>query len=268
MGLARRSPNMKIAFGVEYDGTNFAGWEQQPNARTVQQVVADALARVADHPLNVVCAGRTDAGVHAWGQVIHVATHARRDLRAWVFGANANLPDDATVQWARPVAPDFHARFSARSRHYRYVIFNHPHRPAVLRSRVTWVCRALDQERMQAGAGYLLGEHDFSSYRAGACQAKSPVRRVHRLDVSREGSLVYIDVVADAFLHHMVRNVAGVLMAIGMGKREVDWSRKVLQARDRAQGGVTAPSRGLYLMGVDYPERYRLPRLSPPSLVW
>ena len=259
---------MKIAFGIEYDGSEFAGWEQQPNARNVQQAVTDALTRVAAHPLRLVCAGRTDAGVHAWGQVIHTVSHAPRDMRAWVFGSNANLPHDVSVQWARPVADDFHARFSARSRHYRYVIFNHSHRPAVLRSRVTWECRPLDRERMQAGAGYLLGEHDFSSYRAVACQAKSPIRHVYRLDVSREGHMLYVDVVADGFLHHMVRNIVGVLMAIGMGKRDVDWSREVLRARDRTRAGVTAPSRGLYLMAVYYPERYGLPRLSPPSLVW
>jgi len=259
---------MRIALGVEYDGTGFAGWEQQPEARTVQGVVTVALGKVADHPVHVVCAGRTDAGVHAWGQVVHMEAHAARDMRAWVLGGNANLPGDVTLLWARPVTGDFHARFSARSRHYRYVVYNSAVRPAILATRVAWECRPLDVERMQAGAGYLLGEHDFSSYRAMACQARSPVRRVHRLNVNRQGPMVFIDVVADAFLHHMVRNIAGVLMAIGMGKRPTDWSETVLKARDRTQGGVTAPPLGLYLMRVDYPERYQLSHLLPPPLVW
>lgn len=259
---------MRIALGVEYDGTGFAGWEQQPGVRTVEGAVTEALGKVADQPVRVFCAGRTDAGVHAWGQVIHMESPAVRDMRAWVQGGNANLPGDVALLWARPVAGDFHARFSARSRHYRYVVYNSAVRPAILGARVAWECRPLDVERMQAGAGYLLGEHDFSSYRAMACQARGAVRRVHRLSVTRQGSIVFIDVVADAFLHHMVRNVAGVLMAIGMGQRPTDWSRTVLDARDRTQGGVTAPAQGLYLMRVDYPERYQLPRLLPPSLVW
>jgi tRNA pseudouridine38-40 synthase len=259
---------MRIALGVEYDGTGFAGWEQQPGARTVQGVVTEALGKVADHPVHVLCAGRTDAGVHAWGQVVHMEAHAVREMRAWVLGGNANLPGDVSLLWARPVAGDFHARFSARSRYYRYVVYNSAVRPAILATRVAWECRPLDVERMQSGAGYLLGEHDFSSYRAMACQARSPVRRVHRLSVTRQGSMVFMDVVADAFLHHMVRNIAGVLMAIGMGKRPTDWSETVLKARDRTRGGVTAPPLGLYLMRVDYPERHQLPRLLPPPLVW
>jgi len=259
---------MKIAVGLEYDGTRFSGWESQPGARTVQLVVTKALSRVADHPLHVVCAGRTDAGVHAWGQVIHFESHASRGMRAWVFGGNANLPDDVSVTWARPAPDDFDARFSARSRHYRYAIFNRPARAAVLKGRVAWECRPLDVEWMQAGADYLLGEHDFSSYRALSCQAKSPVRQVYRLDVHRQGLMIYIDVVANAFLHHMVRNIAGVLMAIGMGKRPVGWSEEVLLARDRTRGGVTAPPDGLYLVGVGYPEWFQLPRVSPPALVW
>ena len=189
---------MKIAVGVEYDGRRFSGWESQPGARTVQQAVTNALSRVADHPAHVKCAGRTDAGVHAWGQVIHLESHADRDMRAWVFGGNANLPEDVSFTWAQPAPDDFDARFSARSRHYRYAILNRPTRVAVLKGRVSWECRPLDVERMQAGAGYLLGEHDFSSYRALSCQAKSPVRQIYRLDVQRQGLMVYIDVVANA----------------------------------------------------------------------
>ncbi len=258
----------RIAMGVEYEGTQFAGWETQPARRTVQGAVADALSKVADMPVVVVCAGRTDAGVHAWGQVIHMDTSAARDMRSWVFGANANLPRDVSIIWAKSVPDDFHARFSARSRHYRYVIYNHPVRPAVLRARTSWECRSLDVERMQAAADYLLGRHDFSSYRAVACQAKNPVRHVYRLDVTRSGSIVCVDAVANAFLQHMVRNIVGVLLAIGVGKQKVIWSKEVLEARDRTQGGITAPPDGLYLVGVNYPECYGLPRVFPPNLVW
>ncbi len=254
--------------GVEYEGTQFAGWERQPARRTVQRAVTDALSKVADMPVGVVCAGRTDAGVHAWGQVIHMDTSAVRDTRSWVFGANANLPRDVSIIWAKSVPDDFHARFSARSRHYRYVIYNHPLRPAVLRARASWECRALDVERMQVGADYLVGRHDFSSYRAVACQAKNPVRQIHRLDVTRGGAVVYVDVVANAFLHHMVRNIVGVLLAIGTGKHDVTWAKEVLEARDRTQGGITASPDGLYLVSVDYPASYGLPRVPPPKLVW
>ena len=259
---------MKVALGVEYDGSRFHGWETQRDVRTVQQAVSDALSMVAGQRVQVVCAGRTDARVHAWGQVVHMQCTVAREMRAWVFGANANLPGDVSITWARPVPEDFHARFSARSRHYRYVILNRPVRPAILASRVCWECRSLDVERMQAAAGYLLGEHDFSSYRAVACQAKSPLRRVHRLEVIRTGAMVYIDVIANAFLHHMVRNIAGVLMEIGIGKRGVTWTQEVLRARDRTQGGITAPPEGLYFMGVEYPGDLGLPRVSPPELIW
>ncbi len=259
---------MKIALGVEYDGAQFSGWEGQPRRRTVQGELEKALSAVADRPTKVICAGRTDAGVHAWGQVVHFETEVTRELRAWLLGGNANLPDDVSLTWARSAADDFHARFSARGRHYRYVICNRRTRPAVLRQRVCWEHRPLAVEAMQEGAGHLLGEHDFSSFRAVACQAKSPVRQVRRLEVSQRGVMIFIDVVANGFLHHMVRNMAGVLMAIGMGRQAPAWSRDVLKARDRTRGGVTAPPDGLYLMGVEYPLRFGLPRVFPSPLVW
>jgi tRNA pseudouridine38-40 synthase len=252
---------MRIAMGVEYDGTEFCGWQLQGlGVRTVQGVLGEAVARVADHPLTLHCAGRTDAGVHALGQVIHFDTGARRPMRAWVLGSNVNLPPDVSVAWARPVEDDFHARFSATGRHYRYEILARPTRPPLERSRAVWTQRPMDEGRMQQAALDLVGTHDFSSYRALGCQAKSPVRTVRYLRVVRRGERITIEVGADAFLHHMVRNMAGVLMAIGRGERPVDWAREILDLRDRARGGVTAPPQGLYLVRVDYPEGFGLPQ--------
>ena len=260
---------MRIAAGIEYDGSNFCGWQLQKDAvRTVQGAVETALGKVANHQVRVTCAGRTDTGVHATEQVIHFDTDVERDERAWVFGTNANLPKDVVVLWAKPVSEDFHARFSAERRAYRYVIFTREVRPTFLAYRVTWHYRPLDVERMQAAGNYLLGEHDFSSYRAVACQAKSPVRTLHKLHVTAQGPFIFIDVEANAFLHHMVRNIAGVLMAIGEGEKPVEWSREVLHAKDRALGGVTAPPYGLYLTKVGYPEKFAIPQLPPLSPVW
>ncbi len=260
---------MRIAVGVEYDGSRFCGWQlQEDGVRTVQGVVESALGKVANHEVRVICAGRTDTGVHATEQVIHFDSDAVRDERAWVFGANANLPKDVVLLWAKPVSEQFHARFSAIRRSYRYVIFTREVRPTFLAGRVTWHHHDLDIERMQQAGNLLLGEHDFSSYRAIACQAKSPVRTLHRLEVSRQGPFIFIDVEANAFLHHMVRNIAGVLMTIGAGERPVEWSREVLEVRDRTMGGVTAHPSGLYLTSVGYPEEFAIPQLPPLSPVW
>lgn len=260
---------MRIAVGVEYDGSRFCGWQlQEDGVRTVQGAVESALSKVANHEVRVICAGRTDTGVHATGQVIHFETDAERDERAWVFGANANLPKDVVLLWAKPVSDEFHARFSAVRRSYRYVIFTREVRPTFLAGRVTWHHRELDIERMQQAGNLLLGEHDFSSYRAVACQAKSPVRTLHRLEVSGRGPFIFIDVEANGFLHHMVRNISGVLMAIGEGEKPVEWSREVLEARDRTLGGVTAHPSGLYLTSVGYPEGFGIPQLPPLSPVW
>lgn len=259
---------MKCALGVEYDGRDFHGFETQPNGRTVQACLEAALSNVADHPVRTVCAGRTDAGVHALGQIVHFESEAERPLSAWVFGANSHLPEDVGVNWSRGVPDEFHARFSATARRYRYVILNRSTRPAALRGRVAWEYRPLAVERMQTAASYLLGEHDFSAFRGAGCQSRSAVRRIHQLEVSRRGPYVFIDVRANAFLLHMVRNIAGVLTDIGAGKAAVDWADQVLQARDRRQGGVTAPAGGLYLVQVDYPAQYRLPAVPPESGLW
>ena len=246
---------MRYAAGVEYNGAAFHGWEvQQPEIRTVQGEVERALSKVANHFVRITTAGRTDTGVHASGQVIHFESEAERSERSWVYGANANLPADVCLSWVKPVSEEFHARFSALSRTYRYVIFNRPVRSALLVKERTWVYRPLDEERMQQGADHLVGEHDFSSYRAVACQAHSPVRTISRLEVSRHGEEIHIEVQANAFLHHMVRNIAGVLIAIGSGLQQSEWAREVLEYRDRTLGGVTAPPEGLTLIAVEYPQ--------------
>ncbi len=247
---------MKVALKLEYDGTRYHGWQGQQGVATVQAEVERALSRVADAPVEVVCAGRTDAGVHATGQVVHFETGAERAPRSWVLGANSNLPADVSVVGCQPVEADFHARFSAVRRAYRYVILNRWVRSAVHGPRVTWWHRPLDVERMRAASTVLLGTHDFTSFRASECQAKSPVRTLERLEISRSGDFIHVDVQANAFLHHMVRNLVGSLLLVGQGDRDGDWLAAALEARDRRRAGMTAPARGLYLVGVGYPERF------------
>jgi len=259
---------MRIALAVEYDGSPFCGWQYQDHSPSVQATVEKALSKVANHPVRVICAGRTDTGVHATEQIIHFDTDARREDHQWVFGANTNLPDAISILWAREVSEEFHARFSAIRRRYRYVILNRRIRHALLAHRTVWEYRPLDETRMQAAARYLVGEHDFSSYRALACQAKSPVRTLYQLDVQRHEELITLDLEANAFLHHMVRNIAGVLMTIGAAEQEPVWAKEVLEMRDRTLGGVTAPAGGLYLTGVDYPPEFDLPQLSRLPMVW
>lgn len=249
---------MRIALGLSYEGTAYSGWQSQENLQTIQTHIETALSRVANHPVQVICAGRTDSGVHALGQVIHFDTEATRDERAWILGTNANLPADIRIRWAHAVSEDFHARFSATARHYRYIIYNYPIRPALLRNQVTTYYYPLDASKMQAAAQYLIGEHDFSSYRATECQAKSPIRNVTLLEVKRQDDFIFIDIEANAFLHHMVRNIAGVLMAIGSGKQPPIWAQQVLAAKDRTQGDITAPASGLYFVSANYPEYYGL----------
>lgn len=256
---------MKIALGIEYDGSQFNGWQTQLGqigVRNVQTCLEAALSKVADHAVNVICAGRTDSGVHGLGQVVHAEVQVERQMRAWVFGGNTHLPKDVSIQWAHPVPDDFHARFSAVQRHYRYVILNRPTRSALFANYATWYYYPLDVAKMQTAAAYLVGEHDFSAFRAQGCQAKSPLRNISRLTVKRDGERVIIDVSANAFLQHMVRNIAGVLMAIGAGKQAPDWAQQVLASRNRAAGGVTALPNGLYFMQVDYPEVYQFGKLS------
>lgn len=261
----RPAQAQRIALGIEYDGSGFSGWQLQHHAPTVQQEVQTAASRVADHPVVLHCAGRTDAGVHALAQVIHFDTWAERTERSWVLGINANLPVEIAVFWARVMPADFHARFSARARHYRYLICNRPTRSALLARRAVWTHRPLDVERMQEAGRALVGTHDFTSFRALGCQAKSPVRTLHYLKLCRLGDLIELAVGADGFLHHMVRNIAGVLMAIGRGDAPIEWTEQLLAQRDRTRGGVTAPPQGLYLSAVDYPEHYQVPGASAQS---
>jgi len=246
---------MRIALGLSYEGTAYCGWQYQENVPSIQACLESALGKVANHPIRVICAGRTDKGVHALEQVVHFETDSIRDARAWLLGTNANLPADIRIQWAREVSADFHARFSAIARAYRYVIYNHRTPTALLRNHVTIFHKPLDEKSMQEAANYLVGEHDFSSYRAAQCQAKSPVRTVTLLEVKRESNFIFIDIKANAFLHHMVRNITGVLLSIGSGKQPVLWAKQVLEARDRTEGDVTAPANGLYLVQVTYPEQ-------------
>jgi tRNA pseudouridine38-40 synthase len=250
----------RIAIGVEYDGSHYHGWQRQKHDDlTVQQVVEQALSKVANHPVELVCAGRTDAGVHATQQIAHFDTHAVRSEKSWAFGANTNMPFDIAVKWARNVAEDFHARYTAQARSYRYLIYNSPVRQGLLASQITWNYRPLNVERMDEAAQSLIGEHDFTSYRAVACQAKHALRTMERISVRRVGDVVVLDLTANAFLQHMVRNITGVLMAIGCGERPVTWCEEVLQAQDRTKAGVTAPPFGLYFVGVRYPKSYQLP---------
>jgi len=259
---------MRLAAVVEYDGTGFSGWQWQDDTPSVQQAVEQAISRVADHPVRVTVAGRTDAGVHALAQVIHFDTMAQRSAHGWVRGTNSNLPDTVALLWAGEVSDDFNARFSATGREYRYLILNRPVRPAVLAGRVTHEYRPLDVDRMREAATLLVGTHDFSSYRAMQCQAKSPIRELRALEITRDGDRVVIRASANAFLHHMVRNLVGVLATIGAGERPPAWAQEVLEARDRTVAGITAPSDGLYLTAVEYPERFGIPWVSGASPVW
>ncbi|MDA8420189.1 MAG: tRNA pseudouridine(38-40) synthase TruA [Pseudomonadota bacterium] len=259
---------MRMAAIIEYDGSGFCGWQRQDGARTVQGCVEEAFGKVADSVVPVTVAGRTDSGVHACAQVIHFDTEVVRSSHGWLRGANSNLPAGIAVLWTGQVAADFHARFSAVGREYRYVILNRSVRPSYLARRVTHEYRPLDVKCMRSAAQMLVGIHDFSSYRAVQCQAKSPVRELRRLDFERRGDLVIMTAVANAFLHHMVRNLAGVLMAIGAGEKPQSWAREVLDAHDRTLGGITAAADGLYLTGVEYPPHHGIPRLPPVSGLW
>lgn len=253
----------RIAVGIEYDGSAFAGWQSQHSLRTVQQVLESALGAVAAEPVSLVCAGRTDAGVHARGQVAHFDTHAERSARSWILGANTEAPQDLAVSWAAPVPAHFHARYCAEARVYRYLILNRTARSALHASRAAWVRRALDAGAMAQAAALLVGEHDFSAFRSSECQARSPVRRMMRLAVERRGDWIVIEAAANAFLHHMVRNIAGLLIAVGKGEEPPGWARTVLEGRDRTSSAATAPAAGLYLWEVRYPGAFGLPAPAP-----
>lgn len=244
---------MRIALGLEYDGAPFSGWQTQPQGKTVQDALERALAEVAGAPVRTACAGRTDAGVHAVAQVAHFDAPALRPENAWVRGVNAHLPDSIAVRWAREVPDDFHARYSARSRSYRYVLYNHTVRPALLAGKVGWFHLPLDIGAMRAAAGLLVGEQDFSAFRAAECQAKSPVKTLDMLDVARQLDLVVVTASARSFLHHQVRSMVGSLKLVGEGKWSPRDLRAALDARDRSRCGPLAPADGLYLTRVDYP---------------
>ena len=250
---------MRIALGIEYDGNGFHGWQRQSVLSTVQSSLEDALSTIADEPIELFCAGRTDAGVHAIGQVVHFDTNAKRDSRAWIMGTNAHLPSGISVQWAEEVDESFHARYSALSRCYRYIIYNYPSRPALLARKITWYYEPLAIENMYSAAQYLLGENDFSSFRASECQSKTAMRNIQKIEVTRHQDFVVIEIQANAFLHHMVRNIVGVLKKIGAGFEKPVWAKEVLEAKDRRMAAETAPPDGLYLLRVDYPEKYKIP---------
>ena len=250
---------MRVALGIEYDGTSYNGWQRQKTGLGVQQRVEEALEVVANHPVEVVCAGRTDTGVHASGQVVHFDSSSQRSERGWLLGANTNLPDDVNVSWVVPVSDDFHARFSAVSRSYRYRILNRLQRSALHRHRAWWVYEPLHAESMHAAAQRLLGEHDFSAFRAAGCQASTAIRTISDISVSRSGDWLTLDVTANAFLQHMVRNITGTLATVGLGEQDESWVTDVLESRDRKAGGIAAPPHGLTLVGVAYPAEFGLP---------
>lgn len=251
---------MRIALGLEYDGSQFHGWQlQKHDPVTVQEALEKALSQIANAPIRVVCAGRTDAGVHASLQVVHFDCDVHRDAKAWSRGTNTLLPDTIAVKWAKPVSEVFHARYSATQRTYRYIIYNSAQRPGMLRPFLSWFYRPLDVAAMQAAAQYLLGEQDFTSLRAKDCQSKSSHRCISKLTLSQTGPFITVEVSANAFLKHMVRNIIGVLVAVGLGDQPPSWVEAVLAAKDRAAAGITAPPQGLSLVHIAYPKAFELP---------
>ena len=261
---------MRIALGIEYNGSAFSGWQiQDGQVATVQDTLDQALSKIANEKI-VQCqvAGRTDAGVHATEQVVHFDTNVDRTMRSWVLGGNRYLIDKTiSILWAHPVGHEFHARFSAQRRRYRYIIFSRPIRPSFLNHLVSWDPRPLSLLRMQKAAECLVGEHDFNSYRTVKCQAQSSVKNVYFLNISQRGEYYYIDIESNSFLHHMVRNIAGVLMTIGSGEAEPEWAKVVLEAKDRTKGGITAPSGGLYLTNVTYDNKFNLPQINSSTII-
>ncbi|HEY5762000.1 MAG TPA: tRNA pseudouridine(38-40) synthase TruA [Rhodocyclaceae bacterium] len=262
---------LRIAIGLEYAGESYCGWQRQPNAPSIQACVETAISRIAGVDVAITAAGRTDSGVHASAQVVHADVPGDRPMTAWVRGVNSHLPNDIAVNWAVQVSPDFHARFRATGREYRYFLLNRPTRPAVESHRVGWHHRPLDLEAMQRAAACLIGQHDFSSFRAAECQAKTPVRELRRLVIARDavpgGYRFAITLEADAFLHHMVRNIVGALVAVGNGGRRPEWVAEVLAEKDRRLAAPTFAPDGLYLSGVAYDAHWGLPAGGPSVLV-
>lgn len=259
---------MRYALGLEYDGSAFLGWQIQRQEPTVQGCLEQAVSIVANHEVRVNCCGRTDTGVHACCQVAHFDTHSQRDERSWVLGINSHLPAGISVLWVREVDEDFHARFSAYARSYQYRILNRWIRPALESSYLCWYRKPLDTDRMHKAAQVLMGEHDFSAFRAAGCQANHAVREIHAIMVQRCGNRVMLDITANGFLYHMVRNIAGNLLVIGNGERKVEWLKELLDGNDRTLAAPTAPAAGLYFMGARYPEKYKLPSAAIDFPTW
>jgi len=257
---------VRIALGLEYDGSGFCGWQSQPSGGSVQDALEAALTRIACVGIRVVAAGRTDAGVHAAYQVVHFDTEVQRPMMAWVRGANALLPDSIAVLWASQTPDDFHARYCATERRYLYLLLNHPVRPGLYHHKIGWFHQPLDIEAMRAAAQWLLGQHDFSAFRAAECQARSPLRNLTKISIIREGDIVAFELQANAFLHHMVRNIVGCLVYVGKHKYPPEWVQRLLAGRERSQAAPTFPAEGLYLAGIRYDDHWNIPRSVEPSL--
>ncbi|MFT2092628.1 tRNA pseudouridine(38-40) synthase TruA [Paraglaciecola sp. 2405UD69-4] len=251
---------MRIALGIEYNGAPYHGWQRQQNVASVQQHVEEALSKIADEPIKIVCAGRTDAGVHATCQVVHFDTDCQRPDKAWTIGINRYLPDSIAAKWVKGMDDDFHARFSATARRYRYIIYNNRMRNSILAHGVTHIHNDLDAQLMHDAAQHLVGKHDFSAFRAVNCQANTPIRTLSNISVKRFGDYILIDVQANAFLHHMVRNITGSLVVIGQKEQPVEWMKSILEGKDRTKAAATAKPHGLYLVHVTYPEPFSLPK--------
>jgi tRNA pseudouridine38-40 synthase len=257
----------RLALGIQYDGTAYRGFQAQTGLATIQGELETALSSIANEPITVFCAGRTDAGVHALGQVVHFDTQAERADFRWLQGTNAKLPNDIAVQWVKEVPVDFHARYQAFARRYRYVIANSLARPALTERFATWIYHRLDEHRMQEAAQFLVGRHDFSAFRASECQAKTPIKNIEFANISRVEDYVILDIKADAFLHHMVRNIIGTLLPIGLGQTPVSYLKEVLDSCDRTRAGMTAKPCGLSLVEINYPNHFNLPSPSNKRMI-
>lgn len=251
---------MRYALGVEYDGKNYCGWQRQKSVKSVQETLEKALSKIADEPIEVVCAGRTDTGVNATNQVVHFDTDKIRKDVAWTLGVNTHLPKDISVTWVKQVSTEFHARFSATARRYRYIIYNNNLRSAILSHGISHCHYPLDEQLMQEGAQHLIGRHDFTSFRTVHCQSHSPVRTIEHCQVTRHGQYIVVDIKANAFLHHMVRNIVGSLMRVGQSLEKTTWIKDVLALKNRCMAGVTALPEGLYFVDVDYPDEFEIPK--------
>jgi tRNA pseudouridine38-40 synthase len=249
---------MRLALGVAYNGASYNGWQYQTHSITLQEQVEKAVSHIANEKVTVVCAGRTDAGVHATQQIIHFDTQANRSIEQWLLGINAKLPPDINIHWVKEVSDNFHARFSATQRRYIYIIYINRIRPCFLDKQVTWLTSDLDVGSMHEAAQFLLGKNDFSAFRASACQAKTAIREVKNACVKKQGNFIIFDISANAFLHHMVRNIIGSLIMVGKGEQPSDWIAKLIADKDRTKSGPTAKPHGLYLVDVSYPEAFGL----------